>query len=223
MLEEIDRLAGDVLSAEAAKPPPEPMSEKYARNMRKTADAFYIVTVIFSLLLGIALLLNTFAADGVFGLRFFVEPTKVMLGEVPYGSLLVTVTRPSSRIAPGDVVTYYALPGDPGSRLTRIVDERLENGGIPLFRTKAAGNAAPDSMTINMTHILGVKLLVIPYAGHAASFMQTYAWGFAVLAGALCVAAAALRAWAAHERPGLKRGKGKRAKKRRKGRVLHAS
>jgi len=223
MLEEIDKLAGDVLSAEAAKPPPEPMSEKYARNMRKTADAFYIITVIFSILLGIALLLNTFAADGVFGLRFFVEPTKVMLGQVPYGSLLVTVTRPSSRIAPGDIITYYALPGDPGSRLTRIVDERLENGGIPLFRTKPAGDAAPDSMTINMTHILGVKLLVIPYAGHVISFMQTYAWGFAVLAGALCAAAAALRAWAARERPGLKHKKSKRAKKRRKGRVLHAS
>ena len=219
-LDEVDSLAGEVLEPE--KQQPESMSQKHAVNIKKTAAALYGVTVVLCLLLGVALLLNAFAANGVMGLRFFVEPTNVMLRQVPYGSLLVTVTRPSGKIAPGDIITYYALPGDPGSRLTRIVDERLESNGLPIFRTKRAGDAAPDSMLINMTHILGVKLAVIPLAGHVVSFLQTYAAGLAVLAGALTVSAAVLRLWANREFPELKQKK-KKAKKRRKGRVQHAS
>ena len=142
--------------------------------------------------------------------------------QAPYGSLLITVTRPSGRIKAGDIITYYALPGEPDTRLTRIVDARLENNGIPIFRTKRTENAAPDSMLINMTHILGVKLAVIPYAGHVISFMQTYAAGFAVLAGALTVAAVVMRLWANKEHPEIKHMiKKKRAQKGRKGRVRH--
>ena len=219
LLEEVDQLAEEVLAPE--KEPPVPMSRKYAVNIRKTAGAFYIVTVALCLLLGVTGLLNAFAANGVLGVRFFVELTDAM-PQAPYGSLLVTVTRPSGRINPGDIITYYALPGDPGSRLTRIVDERLESNDLPLFRTKRAGDAAPDSMLINITHILGVKLAVIPLAGHVVSFLQTYAAGLAVLAGALTVSAAVLRLWANREFPELKQKK-KKAKKRRKGRVQHAS
>jgi len=213
LLEEVDQLAGEVLAPE--KEPPEPMSERHAVNIRKIAVAFYIATVVFCVLLCVTGLLNAFAANGVFGVRFFVELTDAM-PQAPYGSLLVTVTRPSGRINPGDIITYYALPGEPDTRLTRIVDERLDNNGIPIFRTKRAANATPDSMLINMTHILGVKLAVIPYAGHAVSFVQTYAWGFAVLAGALTVSAAVLRLWAGREHPELK------ARKGRKGRGQHA-
>jgi len=224
LLEEVDQLAEDVLAP--VKVSPETMSRKLAVNIRKTAGVFYAVTVLFCVLLAITWLLNAFAPNGVFGVRFFVEPTNAM-PQAPYGSLLITVTRPSGRIAPGDIITYYALPGDPGSRLTRIVDERLENNDIPLFRTKRAGNAAPDSMLINMTHILGVKLAVIPYAGHVVSFMQIYAWGFAVLAGALAVSAAVMRLWASKEYPGLKQiiktEKKKKAKKANKGRVRNAA
>jgi len=219
MLEEVDQLAEEVLAPE--KVPPEPLSRKAAVNIRKTAGAFYAATVVFCLLLGVTFLLNAFAANGVLGLRFFVEPTNAM-PQAPYGSLLITVTRPSGRIRPGDIITYYSLPGDPSTRLTRIVDERLENNGIPLFRTKRTANAAPDSMLINMTHILGVKLVVIPYVGHLISFMQTYAAGFAVLAGSLTVSAAVMRLWVNREHPELKQVlKKKKAKKGRKGRVQH--
>ena len=220
LLEEVDRLAGEVLAPE--KVPPEPMGRGLAINIRRTAAAFYAVTVVFCVLLSIVWLLNAFAPNGVLGVRFFVEPTNAM-PQAPYGSLLITVTRPSGRIKKGDIITYYALPGEPDTRLTRIVDERLENNGIPIFRTKRTANAAPDSMLINMTHILGVKLAVIPYAGHVISFMQTYAWGFAVLAGALTVSAVVMRIWASKEHPELKHMiKKKKAKKGRKGRVEHA-
>jgi len=220
LLEEVDQLAGEVLAPERV--PPEPMSRKLAVNIRKTAGAFYIVAVVFCVLLTITWLLNAFAPNGVFGVRFFVEPTNAM-PQAPYGSLLITVTRPSAKIRPGDIITYYALPGEPDTRLTRIVDERLENNDMPLFSTKRAENAAPDSMLINMTHILGVKLAVIPYAGHVISFVQTYAAGLAVLAGALTVAAVVMRLWANREHPEIKRmKKKKKAQKRRKGRVRHA-
>jgi len=222
LLEEVDQLAEEVLAPE--KEPPVPMSRKYAVNIRKTAGAFYIVTVALCLLLGVTGLLNAFAANGVLGVRFFVELTDAM-PQAPYGSLLVTVTRPSGRINPGDIITYYALPGEPDTRLTRIVDERLDDSDKPLFRTKRAADATPDSMLINMSHILGVKRAVIPYAGRVVSFVQTYAWGFAVLAGALTVSAAVLRLWAGREHPELKTLrsiKKKKAKKGRKGRGQHA-
>ena len=227
LLEEVDQLAGEVLAP--VKDPPEPMTQRHAMNLRKTAGAFYAATVVLCVLLAVTLLLGAGAPNGVFGVRFFVEPTNAMRGQVPYGSLLITVTRPSSRIRPGDIITYYALPGQPDTRLTRIVDEQLENNNVPLFRTKRAGDAAPDSMLISMSNILGVKLAVIPYAGHAVSFLRTYAAGIAVLAGALCVAAAALRLWVDREHPELKRmlkliriRKKKKAKKGRKGRVRNA-
>ncbi|MCL1951604.1 MAG: hypothetical protein FWF60_02130 [Oscillospiraceae bacterium] len=219
---EVDRLAGEVLAPEG--PAPAPMTARQARDMRRAAGAFYCAAVVLSLLLGTALLLNAFSDKGVLGMRFFVEPTNAMRGLVPRGSLLITVTRGSSRIKPGDIITYYALyedkdhlKGMPGARLTRIVDECLNKDGELLrFRTKRAGDAAPDSMEVNITHVLGVKLAVLPGMGYAVSFLQAYAGGLAVLAAALLISAVALRRWANMEHP-----RGKRRKKR-KGRAPHA-
>ena len=216
LVEEVGRLADELLAPE--KEPAEPMTGRQAKNMRRAANILYIATVALSLLLGVTLLISRFAPSGVMGVRFFVELTNAMLREVPRGSLLVTVMRTSDKIKPGDIITYNALPGDPDSpRLTRIVEERLKRNNQTLFRTKRAGDAAPDSILINMSSLLGVKLLVIPGAGYVLSFMQTYAAGLAVLAAALCVAAAVLRRWAVLEYPGLKR------RRKRKGRVQRAS
>ena len=208
LVEEVEQLAGEVLAPE--KDEPVPVSRRQALTMRKAAGAFYAFFVVLALVLGAVALLNNFSADGVAGLRFFVEPTDAMLKQVPRGSLLITVTRPSSKIKPGDIITYYAMPGEPDTRLTRIVDERLESNGKPIFRTKRAGDAAPDSMLINMTHILGVKLAVIPGAGFVFSFIQAYGWGLAILAAAMLISAVLLRRWAGREHPGL----GKKKKKR---------
>ena len=208
MLDEVSQLADEVLAP--VKNQPETMTENQARGIKKAAGALYGVTVVLCVLLGITLLLNAFAANGVLGMRFFVEPSDAMLRQVPRGSLLITVTRTSDKIKPGDIITYYALLDNPGSRLTRIVHERQDSNGIPLFRTKRAGDAEPDSMLVNMTRVLGVKLAVIPYAGYVISFVQTYIWGFAVLAGALCVAAAVMRSWAKREHPGLKKRRQKK-------------
>jgi hypothetical protein len=214
LVEEVDQLAGEVLAPE--KEPPAPMTGRQAKNMRRTANGFFIAVAALCLFLGLTTLLNAFADNGVMGVRFFVEPTNAMSKAVPYGSLLVTVTRSSSKIRPGDIVTFNVRPEEPnipGARLTRIVDACEKSGdGKPIFRTKRAGNAAPDSMLINMTNILGVKLFVIPGAGHVVSFVQAYAAGLATLAAAMLISAVLLRRWANREHP-----------KNRKGRVRHAA
>ena len=216
LVEEVDQLAEEVLAP--VREEPAPMTRRQAVIMRRAANAFYILTVALGLLLALMLLLNSFAANGVMGLRFFVEPTNAMVRQVPRGSLLVTVMRPSEKINPGDIVTYNARYGEPDTRLTRIVDERQKVNGQTVFRTKRAGDAAPDSMPIPMTHILGVKLAVLPGMGYVISFLQSYGWGLAILAAALLVSAVALRRWANMEHPKKKR----KRMKRRKGRVQHA-
>jgi len=221
LVEEVEQLADEVLAAE--KDTPETMTLPQAKSIRAAGGIFYGVTVALCLLLGVMLLLNAFAANGVMGLRFFVEPTNAMLRQVPRGSLLITVMRSSGKIRPGDIITYNVLPDKPdvpGTRLTRIVAERLESNGKVVFHTKRAGDAAPDSMPINMTHILGVKLAVLPGVGYVISFAQTYAAALSVLAGALCVSAAVMRLWANREHPELKDRK--RRKAGHKGRVQHA-
>jgi len=221
-VEEVDQLAGEVLAPERQEPAP--MTARQAWNMRRTANAFWCAAVALGFLLGIMLLLNSFAVGGVLGLRFFVEPTNAMIRQVPRGSLLITVMRSSDKINPGDIVTYNARYAEPDTRLTRIVAERFKNNGQVFFRTKRAGDAAPDSMPIPMTHILGVKLAVLPGMGYVVSFLQAYGWGLAILAAALLVSAVALRRWANMEHPELKtlRKKRKSMKRKQKGRVQHA-
>jgi len=207
MVEEVDQLAGDILAPEDQEHAP--MTRRQALNMRRVAGWFYIATVALGLLLSLTLLLNTFALSGVFGLRFFVEPTRAM-AQVPRGSLLITAMRPSEKINAGDIVTYNARYAEPGTRMTRIVAERLKVNGQTVFSTKRAGNAAPDSMTVPMTNILGVKLAVLPGAGYVVSFLQAYGWGLAILAAALLISAVALRRWANLEHPEIRRRRRRR-------------
>ena len=208
MVEEVDQLAGEVIAPENQEHAP--MTRRQAVNMRRVANGFYIVTVALSVLLGLTLLLNTFALSGVLGLRFFVEPTNAMVKQAPRGSLLVTAMRSSDKINAGDVVTYNARYAEPGTRMTRIVAERFRNNGQVFFRTKRAGDAAADSMTVPMTNILGVKLAVLPGVGYVVSFLQSYGWGLAILAATLLISAVTLRRWANMEHPELRRRRKRR-------------
>ena len=166
-----------------------------AKAARRVANAFFISSLVLCLLLTITLVFSGFPG-GLFGLRFFVEPTNAMAPMIPRGSLLITRNRRPEQINPGDVITYYALPQEPESRLTRIVEERSGSAGNYLFRTVRPGDdAQPDSIVINATSILGVRLMAVPYAGFVLSFLRIYAVAIAVLAAALCVAAVLLRKW----------------------------
>jgi len=201
-VKELDTLADDVWEeartiVPAFSAPPD--GEK-ARRTKRVANGFFIGAVALCLALAGVLLLNNINA-GLFGLRFFVEPTDAMAPNVPRGALLITVNRKPGQIQAGDIITYNALPYSPDSpRLTRFVDERSGAEEDYRFRTKRPGSVVPDSIVINTTNILGVKLAVLPWAGFAISFVRIYAGAFAAVAAMLCVAAVLLRIWL---KPGL--------------------
>ena len=197
-VEEVDALADEVWEegrtiVPALASPPE--DERKAKHIKRTANGFFIGAACVCVLLALTMMLNAYAANGVFGLRFFVEPTDAMKPAIPRGSLLVTVNRKPDKINQGDIITYNALRDEPLTRLTRIVEERTGPDGNYRFRTKRPGNTPPDSLIVNVTNILGVKLFVVPYGGYVISFMRIYAGGFAGLAAALCAAAVLLRKW----------------------------
>jgi len=193
---EVEALADEVwvdgpVIIHAMSAPPE---GALAKTARRVANAFFISALALCLLLTTMLVFTGFSG-GLFGLRFFVEPTDAMAPAIPRGSLLITRNRRPEQINPGDIITYYALPNEPESRLTRIVEERTGSAGNYLFRTVRPGDAAPDSIVINATSILGVRLTSLRYAGFVISFLRIYAIALAVLAAALCVAAVLLRKW----------------------------
>ena len=173
----------------------DPPDETRAKKTKRVSNAFFIAALFLCLLLTTMFLVTGFPG-GLFGLRFFVEPTDAMAPDIPRGTLLITVNRRPDQINPGDLITYNALPDDPQSRMTRIVNERV--GETPNYRfvTRRVGDAAPpDSIVVNPTNILGVGIARLPYAGYVISFLQLYAIGFAVLAAMLCLAAVLLRKW----------------------------
>ena len=166
-----------------------------ARKIKRIANAFFAAGLFVCLVLSFVLALNVFPG-GMFGLRFFVEPTDAMAPVIERGALLVTVSRAPEHIATGDVITYYALPGQPGSRLTRVVYARTGSGANTQFQTTRPGaGLAADSVAVPAEQVLGVRVAVMPRAGFVLSFLHTYAVAIAVLAAALCVAAVLLRKW----------------------------
>ncbi|MDR1927854.1 MAG: hypothetical protein LBQ33_04355 [Oscillospiraceae bacterium] len=202
-VQEIGRLAEEVLGgdqdAQDGLPAPlfsAPPNAARARRVKITSNVFFYAALCFSLLLALTVLLNRTAATGIAGLRFFVEQTDAMQPLIPRGALLITKTTAPEKTQPGDVITYYALSGQPDSRLTRVVAERLDNysGDMTVFRTRRA-NGAQDSILVNQASVLGVKLAAVPFGGMLLSFTQSYAGALAVLAASLCVAAVLLRKW----------------------------
>jgi hypothetical protein len=195
---EIDVLAEEVLAEEPENSnmlfiaPPTP---KGAKRLRVTTHAFFAVSVVMCLLLSVTMLLNQFSHNGIGGLRFFVESTDAMKPNISHGALLVTIYRPPAKIAPGDIITYYAVRGERDTRLTRVVVSATQKNGNYVYVTRRAAAETPDSIEINQTYVLGVKLFAVPGAGYVISFVRTYAWAFAITAAALCVAAVLLRRW----------------------------
>lgn len=197
ILDEIDVLADEMLS----EAPDQnmlfvaPPTKRGARRLKIAVTALFSGTVLFSLLLTLMLLLNLFAENGVGGMRFFVEHTDAMRPEISRGALLVTRYRPPSKIKRGDIITYYAVPKERDTRLTRYVESSAEHEGKYTYATRRASSQQLDSIRINHTYVLGVKFMAIPYLGYVISFVRLYAWGFAIVAAAMCVAAVLLRRW----------------------------
>jgi len=196
-IKEIDALAEEVWDdkSDIVHALADPPDETRAKRAVRVSNAFFSSALALLLLL-VSMFLATGFPGGLFGLRFFAEPTNAMAPAIRRGALLVTVNRRPEQINPGDLITYNALPGDPESRLTRIVYERLGDDGNYRFVTRLAGeDAPPDSMVVHHLNILGVGVVTLPYAAYVVSFLQLYAIGIAVLAGAFCLAAVLLRKW----------------------------
>ncbi len=207
-MREIEDLADDVLDEENEAgdglPPPAfnltLAAARRALQVRILANVFLYLFLVFTLLLSVSALLSKTALGGIGGLRFFIEQTDAMAPAIRRGALLVTVNRKPSEIKKGDVITFEVMEGQQDSRLTRVVQERLDNynqGGMTFFRTvRPEAGAQPDSIAVNQTNVRGVKIAALPNAGFLIAFINTYAAAIAVLAAALCCAAVLLRRWA---------------------------
>jgi hypothetical protein len=197
MVEEIVTLSGEVMSEGPNAVPlfSEPPTFQGAKRLRIAIRSMYIASITLCALVTVMLLLNQFSPNGVGGLRFFIEHTNAMAPSVSRGALLITNYRSPAKIVPGDVITYYAVPGDRDTRLTRIVESCAKQNGKYCYTPRRASTKVLDSIQINHTYVLGVKMLAIPYFGYVISFVRQYAWGLTTLAACLCVAAVLLRQW----------------------------
>ena len=214
LVDEIDHLADDVLvdSPDETMLFVAPPTKRGAKRLKIAVHVLFAGAALICLLLMSMLLLNRFARNGVGGMRFFVEHTDAMRPEISRGALLITTYRSPANINKGDIITYYAIPGDRDTRLTRIVESVTEADGVYTYTTRrAATKEQLDSIRIDHTYVLGVKLFAIPLFGYVISFMYLYGWGFAVLAAAMLIAAIMLRRWLKDKSPG--RGKSRRKDK----------
>ena len=193
-VDDIDVLADEVWYEARGAVPTLAQAPENAKGAKRVSAVFFIATVVLCLLLTAVFVLSN-NASGLFGLRFFVEPTNAMAPNIPRGSLLITTNRSPALIDAGDIITYYALPGEPESRLTRIVHQRVGETGNYRFRTSRPGSQLPDSIEIQATNVLGVRVAVLPHAGFVVSFIHTYAVLMAILAAMLCTAAVLMRKW----------------------------
>ena len=212
LVDEIDHLADDVLtdSPDETMLFVAPPTKRGARRLKIAVNVLFAGAGIICLLLTSMLLLNRFAKNGVGGMRFFVEHTDAMQPEISRGALLITTYRSPAKINKGDIVTYYAIPGDRDTRLTRIVESITETDGVYTYTTRrAAAKEQLDSIHIDHTYVLGVRFLVIPLFGYVVSFMYLYGWGFAVLAASMFVAAMMLRRWLKDKSPGREKSRRK--------------
>jgi signal peptidase I len=112
-------------------------------------------------------------------------PVAIVDGNSMYPTLhsgdLVFFTSPSSSIKNGTIIVF--VQGGTGvsaldSLLKPIVIHRVigignEPDGTPYYQTEGDNNIAPDPFVTDRDNVLGVPLLVIPYAGMPIQFLKT--------------------------------------------------
>ncbi|MDR1735129.1 MAG: hypothetical protein LBR73_09675 [Oscillospiraceae bacterium] len=155
------------------------------------------VSVVGSLLLSLALLMNSASHVGVLGLHLYTEVTDAMSPDIPAGSLLITVRKKVDKIQPGDIITFATAAGKEDSRLTRVVADKVSlSGGSAVnvaFLTKTPKSTSFDAIQPNYTNILGVKLLSIPGAAWILLYIRNYSWVAALLTAGACISIVAVR------------------------------
>jgi len=141
-------------------------------GLRMTVEILSVLLLVFSLLLGVSVLL---------GPRFGWQIDKVLSGSmepaVKVGGAVVSQKVDPSIVEAGDIITYTSpLTG----RLTthRVVEVKP---GLS-FQTRGDANQSNDPYLVPARNVVGKVQFHIPYIGYPAQFAKTL-WGFIIMIG----------------------------------------
>lgn len=107
---------------------------------------------------------------------------------------LVIFGAPTGQISNGSVIVF-AQGGSPVSAwdswmkpivIHRVIGTGREPGGMTFYQTKGDNNGAPDPFVTDSDSVLGVPVLVVPYAGLPLLFLKT-AYGMVALTALVTV------------------------------------
>lgn len=151
-------------------------------------DALKAAARVLFLVVGIAVV-ATFVVIGVpqlVGAEYsFVVMSGSMEPAMSPGDVVLVDDRPLDEIEVGDTITYATGPRP----TTHEVIEASQDGDIFLFKTKGIANEDPDPGVVRGESVIGVTMLVIPYAGHIVLLANTKMGAalFLIVPGALLV------------------------------------
>ena len=130
------------------------------RFLHFTGQAIAVVVVIVG---GIALLVGV-VVPRLTGATPYTVLTDSMRPTLPPGT--VVVTRPSSQVALGDVITFQLKSGEPEVVTHRVDKIGFAVDGTPVYHTRGDANPAEDRAEVHPVQIRGVMWYHIPYLGY---------------------------------------------------------
>jgi signal peptidase I len=101
--------------------------------------------------------------------KLFTVQSGSMEPTIKTGSLIFV--KPLSDYSIGDIITRRTL--DPKVTVTHRIQERTEQNGTIIFKTKGDANQAEDSEFVDRESVVGKVLLWIPYLGYPVGFART--------------------------------------------------
>jgi signal peptidase len=100
------------------------------------------------------------------GYRIYVVHTGSMTPALRPGDAVLDRPAPSA-VHPGEVVTFTVHSGP-----DRVVTHRVASVGQGEIHTKGDANRTPDPWTLELSQVVGSKLLTLPYGGYVVVYLQ---------------------------------------------------
>lgn len=122
-----------------------------------------LLTGLLILLLGMMILMRLLGVQAYRVLSGSMEPV------YPTGSLLLVKELGQAEPDVGDVITFRLTEQITATH--RIIAVLEENGGV-FYRTKGDANDVADGTPVAREQVLGIPVLMIPYAGYGAAYLQ---------------------------------------------------
>lgn len=97
--------------------------------------------------------------------------TGSMSPDMPAGSLVVVRPVDPFELGVGSVVTYQVRSGEEEIVTHRIVQQAVNAGGQPVFRTQGDANDAPDPGWISADQVRGEKWYAVPHLGRVSRLL----------------------------------------------------